>query len=39
MYGPQKVYNEMVDVVYEDDGHYESLMEILLKTLNGKEVV
>ena len=38
LYDPQKVYDEMVDVVYGDDGYYERLMEILSITLDGKEV-
>ena len=28
----------MVDIVYGDDGHYESMMKILDITINGKEV-
>ena len=38
LYDPQRVSDEMVDAVYGDDGYYESMMMILDKTINNKEV-
>ena len=37
-YDPKRVYDEMVDVVYGDDGHYKRMMKILDITIKGKEV-